>query len=152
MADGIGVGHPFGAHDQIFRFPFFCLTVALLFFSGSRLWRKNGSVVCSAICQWSESRRTHNHKLLSHLRLLGSLSVASSDSQGLRWKYYNPPPHGGSKWAPLLRNPTFETDKIENSVSSNSGIVVSISCQDSLPGYRTVRTCIERCCMKNLFL
>jgi hypothetical protein len=31
---------------------------------------------------------------LSHLRLLGSLSVASYDSQGLRWKYSDPPPHG----------------------------------------------------------
>jgi hypothetical protein len=26
---------------------------------------------------------------------LGSLSVASYNSQGLRWKYSNPPPHGG---------------------------------------------------------
>jgi hypothetical protein len=57
------------------------------------LWREDGSVICSAICQWSESRRTHNHTLLSHLRLLGSLSVASYDSQGLRLKYSYPPPH-----------------------------------------------------------
>jgi hypothetical protein len=27
-------------------------------------------------------------------RALGSLSVASYDSRGLRWKYSNPPPHG----------------------------------------------------------
>jgi hypothetical protein len=27
-------------------------------------------------------------------RALGSLSVASYDSQGLRWRYSNPPPHG----------------------------------------------------------
>jgi hypothetical protein len=33
------------------------------------LWREDGSAVCSAITQWSESRRTHNHTLLSHLRL-----------------------------------------------------------------------------------
>jgi hypothetical protein len=38
------------------------------------------SAIYSAICQWTESRRTHNHTLLSHLRLLGSLSVASYDS------------------------------------------------------------------------
>jgi hypothetical protein len=31
--------------------------------------------------------------LPSHLRLC-SLSVASYGSQGLRWKYSNPPPHG----------------------------------------------------------
>jgi hypothetical protein len=54
-------------------------------------------LIWSAICQWSESRRTHNHTLLSHLRLLGSLSVASYDSQGLRWKYSYPLPHGSSK-------------------------------------------------------
>jgi hypothetical protein len=30
---------------------------------------------------------------LSHLRLLGSLYVASYDSQGLRWKSSYPPPH-----------------------------------------------------------
>jgi hypothetical protein len=52
------------------------------------------SVNCSAIFQWSESRRTHNHTLLSHLRPLGSLSVASYDSQRLRRKYSYPPPHG----------------------------------------------------------
>jgi hypothetical protein len=33
------------------------------------LWRENGSAVCSAITQWSESRRTRNHTLVSHLRL-----------------------------------------------------------------------------------
>jgi hypothetical protein len=36
---------------------------------------------------------TNNHILPSHPRLC-SLSVASYDSQGLRWKYSNPPPHG----------------------------------------------------------
>jgi hypothetical protein len=36
---------------------------------------------------------TNNHTLPSHLRLC-SLFVASYDSQGLRWKYSNPPPHG----------------------------------------------------------
>jgi hypothetical protein len=90
----LGVGHPFGVHDQIFLFPFFCRTIALIFILGRPLSREDGSVFCSAICQWSESWRTHNHALLSHLRLLGSLSVASYDSQGLWWKYSNPPPHG----------------------------------------------------------
>jgi hypothetical protein len=46
--------------------------IALLFVLGRPLWREDGSVICSAICQWSESQRTHNHTLLSHLRLLGS--------------------------------------------------------------------------------
>jgi hypothetical protein len=90
----LGVGHPVEAHDQILIFPFVCRKIDLLFVLGRPLWREDGPVICSAICQWSESRRTRNHTLLSHLRLLGSLSVASYDSQGLRWKYSYPPPHG----------------------------------------------------------
>jgi hypothetical protein len=74
----LGVGHPFGAHDQILLFPFSCRKIALLFVLGHPLWREDGSVICSAISQWSESRRTRNHTLLSHLRLLVSLSVAST--------------------------------------------------------------------------
>jgi hypothetical protein len=35
---------------------------------------------------------TSNHILLSHPRMF-SLPVASYDSQGLRWRYSNPPPH-----------------------------------------------------------
>jgi hypothetical protein len=77
----LGVGNPFGAYDQMLFFPFFCRKIALPFVLGRPLWRE----ICSAICHWSESRRT----LLFHLRLLGSLSVASYDSQGLRWKYSN---------------------------------------------------------------
>jgi hypothetical protein len=72
---------------------------------GRPVWREDGSVICSAITHWLESRRTHNHILLSHLRLpqpggpgvriyipqeqgcpvipraLGSLYVRSYDSQ-----------------------------------------------------------------------
>jgi hypothetical protein len=80
----LAVGHPLGAHDQILLFPFFCLKIALLFVLGHPLWREDGSVIYSAKCQWSESPRTRNHTLLSHLRLLGSLSVTSYDSRGLR--------------------------------------------------------------------
>jgi hypothetical protein len=80
----LGVGHPFGAHDQILLFPFFPLTFALLLILGRPFWREDRFAICSAICQWSESRRTHNRTFLSYLRLLGSLSVASYDSQGLR--------------------------------------------------------------------
>jgi hypothetical protein len=61
---------PIWDHDQNFLFPFFCWTIALLFILGRSLWREDGSVVCSSICQWSVSRRTHNHILLSPLRLL----------------------------------------------------------------------------------
>jgi hypothetical protein len=33
------------------------------------LWREDGSIICSAITHCLESRRTHNHILVSHLRL-----------------------------------------------------------------------------------
>jgi hypothetical protein len=98
----LGTGQPFGAHNQILLFPFYCWKIALLFVLGRPLWRKHRSVIYSANCQWSGSRRTHNHTLLSNLRLLGSLSVASYDSQGLRWMYSYPPPHGDNEhgfWA-----------------------------------------------------
>jgi hypothetical protein len=35
---------------------------------GPPFWREDGSSVCSAITQWSYSRRTRNHTSLSHLR------------------------------------------------------------------------------------
>jgi hypothetical protein len=79
---------------SITRFLFFLSFAGQSLYSSSWDALSDGSVMCSAICQWLESRRTHNHTLLSHLRLLGSLLVASYDSQGLRWKYSNPPPHG----------------------------------------------------------
>jgi hypothetical protein len=64
----------------------------------SPLWREDGSVICGAICQCSVSLRTHNHTSLFHLRLLGSLSVASYGSQGLRSKYsYPASTRGGSQ-------------------------------------------------------
>jgi hypothetical protein len=103
----LGFGQPFGAYDQIFLFLFFCRTIAFLFVLGRPLWREDGSIICSAIYQWSESRRTHNHTLLFHLRLLGSLSVASYDSQGLRWEYSNPPPHRETTILDIIHRPLF---------------------------------------------
>jgi hypothetical protein len=67
----LGVRHAFGAHDQIFLFflllPNNCFILHLM---RCPLWREDESVICSAICQWSESWRTR------------SISVASYDSQG----------------------------------------------------------------------
>jgi hypothetical protein len=55
--------------------------------------------VCSLQCTHSlvRSLTPNNHTLPSHLRLC-SLFVASYDSQGLRWKYSNPPPHEVTGW------------------------------------------------------
>jgi hypothetical protein len=51
--------------------------------------------VCSLQCNHSIVRllTPNNHTSPSHLRLC-SLFVASYDSQRLRWRYSNPPPHG----------------------------------------------------------
>jgi hypothetical protein len=75
-------------------------TYFILFPTAFSLTRKR---VCSLQCLHSLVRplTTNNHTLQSHLRLC-SLSVASYDSQGLRWRYSNPPPHGSLKTKFLL--------------------------------------------------
>jgi hypothetical protein len=81
----VGVVLPSGVHDQN------CGSLHV----GRPLWREDGYVsrtIASGNCQSSHCR-THGHTLPSHLRMC-SLSVASYDSQGLRWRYSNPPPHG----------------------------------------------------------
>jgi hypothetical protein len=111
-----------------FSFPWYFLqTVAGLFFFCSALSDERTGLQSTvelflglprAVTLRSKSRRTHDHILLSRLRLpnlegqvpvyisprnrvaqlylgaLGSVFVASYDSQGLRWRYSNPPPHG----------------------------------------------------------
>jgi hypothetical protein len=71
---------------------FSLVSIALLFFR--RASSLTGGRVCNLQCnRWLvRSLRTNNHTLPSHLRLC-SLYVASYDSQGLRWRYSNPPPH-----------------------------------------------------------
>jgi hypothetical protein len=86
----LGIGLPFGAHDQILSsFPFDKYFVVLP--RPPSLMRGR---VCNLQCNRClvRSLRTNNHTLPSHLRLC-SLFVASSDSQVLRWRYSNPPPH-----------------------------------------------------------
>jgi hypothetical protein len=72
-------------------------------YEGRPLWREDGSAIYSYNCLWallrsrsraqvtlrSKSHRTHDHILLSHLRLLGSLFVTSERLAGLRWRYSN---------------------------------------------------------------
>jgi hypothetical protein len=152
----LGVRHPIGVHDQFLIFPsfffffFFCRSIALLFALGRPLWREDGSVICSALCQWSELRRTHNHTLLSHLRLLGSLSVASYDSQGLRWKYSYPPPH-------REENKVEVELEVEVEVTLQLTVCQSVSQSVSMSRYRahsetcdqillSVRKLSESCC------
>jgi hypothetical protein len=87
-----------GPMTRFYFFISFFRKIDLSFVFGRPLWREDWSVICSAICQWSESRRTHNHSLL------GSLSVTAYDSQGLRGKYSYPPPHGARCRLVLLRD------------------------------------------------
>jgi hypothetical protein len=37
----------------------------LLFVLGRPLWREAGSIICTAICRWSESRRTQPYITVS---------------------------------------------------------------------------------------
>jgi hypothetical protein len=89
----LGIGLPFGAHDQILSL--YSLQRQLLCCSSCKVPSLTRGRVCSLQCnRWLvRSLRTNNHTLLSHLRLC-SLFVASYNSQGLRWSYSNPPPHG----------------------------------------------------------
>jgi hypothetical protein len=57
-------GTPLGPMTRFFFFLSFAGEL-LCSSSWGALWREDGSVICSAICQWSKSRRTHNHTLLS---------------------------------------------------------------------------------------
>jgi hypothetical protein len=88
----LGIGLPFGAHDQVLSLSF--LKLQLLCSScraPSLTWGRDCNLQCN---RWLlRSLRTNNHTLPSHLRLC-SLFVTSYDSQGLRWRYSNPPPHG----------------------------------------------------------
>jgi hypothetical protein len=66
----LGIEHPCGTCDQILLPVGRLLSESCCFVSvGRPLWREDGSAVCSAITEWSESLRTRNHTLLSHLRL-----------------------------------------------------------------------------------
>jgi hypothetical protein len=93
----LGIGLPFGAHDQILSLSF--LQWQLLCCSSCRVPSLTRGRVCNLQCnRWLvRTLRTNNHTLLSHLSLC-SLFVASCVSQGLRWRYSNPTPHGERKY------------------------------------------------------
>jgi hypothetical protein len=82
----LGIGPPFGTLDLI-------LSSDNYFIFRSKAPSLTRKRVCTLQCNHSLVRSlTPNHTLPPHLRLC-SLFVASYDSQGLRWKYSNPPPH-----------------------------------------------------------
>jgi hypothetical protein len=99
----LGIGPPFGAHDQILSFSSFSFDNYFVVLPRVPSLRRGR--VCSLQCnrRLVRSLTTNNHTLESHLRLC-SLFVASYDSQGLRWKNSNPPPHGeeSEKWSSVI--------------------------------------------------
>jgi hypothetical protein len=89
----LGIGPPFGTLDQILSCSSFSSdNYFILRSKAPSLTRKR---VCSLQCNHSLVRAVTPNKytLPPHLRLC-SLFVSSYDSQGLRWTYSNPPPHG----------------------------------------------------------
>jgi hypothetical protein len=91
-------GSTLGPMTRVYPYPFFSDNCFVVLPIGRSLWREDGSVAYIAI------------KLPSHLRL-GSLFVASYDSQGLRRRYSNSPPHGDVAflWLQLDHNKCFSS-------------------------------------------
>jgi hypothetical protein len=64
----LGVGpHPLGPMTRLYMF--FSLTCTCFFLYCALSDERTGLYFAVHITHWSESRRTHNHTLLSHLRL-----------------------------------------------------------------------------------
>jgi hypothetical protein len=85
----LGIEHHCGTSDQILLLVGTLLSeICGLVSVGRPVWREDRSAVCSIITQWSESRRTRNDTLLSHLRL--------SPTWRARFPYLCPP---GTGWA-----------------------------------------------------
>jgi hypothetical protein len=75
---------------------------------GRPLWREDRSTICSAITQWSKSRRTRNHTLPSHPRLPRA-RFQYLYPLGTRWPSYTPGHwfllrhHAGHRYTTLAR-------------------------------------------------
>jgi hypothetical protein len=95
----LGIEHPCGTCDQILLPVGMLLSeICRLVSVGRQLWREDGSAICIVITQWSESLRTHNHILLSHLRLPQSGGPGSRNLYlpGTWWPSYTP-----GHWVPF---------------------------------------------------
>jgi hypothetical protein len=82
-------------------FSYLCLTVTFfLLHVGPPLWREDGSVTCSEITHRLESRRKHNHKLLSNLSFHPTWRARSPYlyPPGTGWLSYTP-----EHWVPFCR-------------------------------------------------
>jgi hypothetical protein len=143
----LGIEHPCGTCDQILLPVGMLLSEICALVSVWRpLWRVDGSVMCSVIIQWSESRRTRNHTFLSHLRLLqprepGSRIYIPQEQggpvippgtgyplslllrlAGLRRRYSNTPPTWRA-WTPYIYPPGTGCPSYTSSTSRRSTFV-----------------------------
>jgi hypothetical protein len=65
----LGIEHPCGTCDQILLPLGMLLSeICVLVSVGRPLWREDGSAICGVTTQRSESLRTRNHTILSHLK------------------------------------------------------------------------------------
>jgi hypothetical protein len=108
-------GTPLEPMARFFLFPF-----ALLFVLVRPLWREDWFVICSIICQWSESKRTHNHTSLSHLRLIRFPFHRLLRLAGITVYVFLPASTRGTKVRKrLLTLYWYNTDRTENNVCNN---------------------------------
>jgi hypothetical protein len=84
-------GSTLGPMTRFYPYPFFSDNIFVVLPVGRPLWREDGYVTVQSLT--GQVTEANNHTLPSHLRLCSPF-VASYDSQGLRWRYSNPPPHG----------------------------------------------------------
>jgi hypothetical protein len=146
-------------------FNFLCLTITFFpLHVGRPLWQEDGSVICSAITHWLESRRTHNHILLSHLRLPqpggpGSCIYIPQEQGGpvippgtgfhlclllrlarLWWRYSNPSPHR-AELCPSQSHVTTDSQSVTMSwrrVHSGTGTPVFIQSVEIIPHFPVI--------------
>jgi hypothetical protein len=109
----LGIEHDCGTCDQIL-FPVGMLLSKIcgLVSVGRPLWREDGSAIYSVITQWSESSRTRNHTLLSHLRL--------PQHGGSGSRIYIPQEQGGPVRPPGTTVTTVTEDYISSTKHTNS--------------------------------
>jgi hypothetical protein len=84
----LGIERPCGTCDKtLLPVGMLLSEICVLVSVGCPLWWEDGSAICSIITQWSESYRTRNRSLLSHLRLAqpggpGSLTYIPQEHGG----------------------------------------------------------------------
>jgi hypothetical protein len=129
----LGIGLSLGAHDQIYFYSYLVVLPRPPSLTRGR--------VCNLQCNRCLVRSlwTNNHTLPSHLRLC-SLFVASYDSQGMRWRYYNPPPHGVAQLI-LFQGPLIQAHAMVNLTTKEN---IRINGMKSIPKFTELFQIVNR--------